>query len=104
MNIEAFFKTFKSEKRKDRSIDEDLFKFNEFKFDGYDIGVVSNLNKHNKYEVFLYVEANNDIISNLLYSEKDSSFDATSYFEELSALASTGNLEKIALRINSSNK
>ena len=78
-----------------------LFKNSEFSFDGYDIGVISNINNNNKYEVFLYVEANNDVISELLLKEFESSFDSTEYFEELSNLAQEGNLDKIALKINS---
>ena len=51
--------------------------------------------------MFLYVEANNDVISELLLKEFESSFDSTEYFEELSNLAQEGNLDKIALKINS---
>lgn len=69
-----------------------------------DIGIATNMNQYNKYEVYLYVEANNDIIFRLLYSEKDSHFDATNYYEELSSLASTGSLEMIASKINSYHK
>lgn len=102
MNVETFLKKYQKSNNVEKNIREDMFKFNEFKFDKYDIGVISNLNKNNKYEVYLYVEANNSVASNLLYIEKESSFDANNYFEELSALASEGNLEKIALKINSS--
>ena len=73
---------------------------NHFYFDGYDIGVISNINDNNKYEVFLYVEANNDVISELLLKEFESSFDSTEYFQELSSLAKEGNLDKISLKIN----
>lgn len=101
MNVETFLKTYQKNNNVEKNIREDMFKFNEFKFDEYDIGVISNLNKKNKYEIYLYVEANNSVASNLLYIEKENPFDATNYFEELSALASEGNLEKIALKINS---
>ena len=104
MNVDTFLKIYQKNNSIEKNTREDMFKFNEFKFDGYDIGVISNLNKKNKYEVYLYVEANNRVASNLLYIEKESPFDATNYFEELSALASEGSLEKIALKINSSKK
>lgn len=104
MKVETFLKKYQKSNNVEKNIREDMFKFNEFKFDKYDIGVISNLNKNNKYEVYLYVEANNSVASNLLYIEKESSFDANNYFEELSALASEGNLEKIALKINSSKR
>lgn len=104
MNVETFLKKYQKSNNVEKNIREDMFKFNEFKFDKYDIGVISNLNKNNKYEVYLYVEANNSVASNLLYIEKESSFDANNYFEKLSALASEGNLEKIALKINSSKR
>ena len=66
MEIETFFKKYKREKEKKTNNTENQFKNNEFNFRGYDIGVVSNINNNNKYEVFLYVEANNDVISELL--------------------------------------
>ena len=50
--------------------------------------------------MFLYVEANNDVISELLLKEFESSFDSTEYFQELSSLAKEGNLDKISLKIN----
>ena len=62
--------------------------------------MISNINDNNKYEVFLYVEANNDVISELLLKEFESSFDSTEYFQELSSLAKEGNLDKISLKIN----
>lgn len=102
MDIETFFKKYKREKEKKRNNTENQFKNNEFNFERYDIGVISNINNNNKYEVFLYVEANNDVISELLLKEFDNSFDSTEYFEELSNLAQEGNLDKIALKINSS--
>ena len=101
MEIETFFKKYKRVNEFSTNNTDELFKNNEFKFDRYDVGVVSNINNNNKYEVFLYVEANNDIISGLLLKEFDSSFDSTEYFEELSNLAQEGNLDKIDLKINS---
>ena len=101
MDIETFFKNYKRNNKNSTKNKDKLFKNSEFSFDGYDIGVISNINNNNKYEVFLYVEANNDVISELLLKEFDSSFDSTEYFEELSNLAQEGNLDKIALKINS---
>lgn len=99
MNIETFIKKYKKENDRKKSNKADLFKFNEYNFDGYDIGAISNLNDENKYEVFLYVEAKREIASSLLFKEFDSAIDSTAYFEELSALAKEGNLDKIALKI-----
>ncbi len=101
MDIETFFKNYKRDNKNSTKNNDKLFKNSEFSFDGYDIGVISNINNNNKYEVFLYVEANNDVISELLLKEFESSFDSTEYFEELSNLAQEGNLDKIALKINS---
>ena len=101
MEIETFFKKYKRVNEFSTNNTDELFKNNEFKFDRYDVGVLSNINNNNKYEVFLYVEANNDIISGLLLKEFDSSFDSTEYFEELSNLAQEGNLDKIDLKIKS---
>ena len=101
MDIETFFKNYKRDNKNSTKNKDKLFKNSEFSFDGYDIGVISNINNNNKYEVFLYVEANNDVISELLLKEFESSFDSTEYFEELSNLAQEGNLDKIALKINS---
>ena len=100
MDIETFFKNYKRDNKNSTKNKDKLFKNSEFSFDGYDIGVISNINNNNKYEVFLYVEANNDVISELLLKEFDSSFDSTEYFEELSNLAQEGNLDKISLKIN----
>lgn len=66
MDIEMFFKNYKKENKNSTKNKDKLFKNSEFNFDGYDIGVISNINDNNKYEVFLYVEANNDVISELL--------------------------------------
>ena len=66
MDIEMFFKNYKKENKNSTKNKDKLFKNSEFSFDGYDIGVISNINNNNKYEVFLYVEANNDVISELL--------------------------------------
>ena len=100
MDIEMFFKNYKKENKNSTKNKDKLFKNSEFNFDGYDIGVISNINDNNKYEVFLYVEANNDVISELLLKEFESSFDSTEYFQELSSLAKEGNLDKISLKIN----
>ena len=100
MDIEMFFKNYKKENKNSTKNKDKLFKNSEFNFNGYDIGVISNINNNNKYEVFLYVEANNDVISELLLKEFDSSFDSTEYFQELSSLAKEGNLDKISLKIN----
>ena len=100
MDIETFFKNYKRDNKNSTKNKDKLFKNSEFSFDGYDIGVISNINNNNKYEVFLYVEANNDVISELLLKEFDSSFDSTEYFQELSSLAKEGNLDKISLKIN----
>ncbi len=99
MNIETFIKKYKKENDRKKNDKADLFKFNEYNFDGYDIGAISNLNDENKYEVFLYVEANHDVVSSLLLKEFVSPIDSTEYFEELSSLAKEGNLDKIALKI-----
>lgn len=104
MNIEEFFREYKREFKSDLKNKDTLFKFNEYNFEKYDIGVISNINNDNKHEVFLYVEANNDVISGLLLKVFDSSFDSTEYFQELSDLAKEGNLSKIALKINSFEK
>lgn len=104
MNIEDFFREYKREFKNDLKNKDTLFKFNEYNFEKYDIGVISNINNDNKHEVFLYVEANNDVISGLLLKVFDSSFDSTEYFQELSDLAKEGNLSKIALKINSFEK
>lgn len=101
MDIKTFFIKYKREKENKINNTENQFKNNEFNFGRYDIGVISNINNNNKYEVFLYVEANNDVISELLLKEFNNSFDSTEYFEELSNLAQEGNLDKIALKINS---
>ena len=100
MDIETFFKNYKRDNKNSTKNKDKLFKNSEFNFDGYDIVVISNINDNNKYEVFLYVEANNDVISELLLKEFDSSFDSTEYFQELSSLAKEGNLDKISLKIN----
>ena len=100
MDIETFFKNYKRDNKNSTKNKDKLFKNSEFSFEGYDIGVISNINNNNKYEVFLYVEANNDVISELLLKEFDSSFDSTEYFQELSSLAKEGNLDKISLKIN----
>lgn len=104
MNIEEFFRKYKREIKSNKNNKDTLFKFNEFNFDEYDIGVISNINDNNKYEVFLYVETNNDVISELLLKEYDSSFESTEYFQELSSLAKEGNLDKVSLKINSFEK
>ena len=100
MDIKTFFKNYKRDNKGSTKNKDKLFKNSEFNFDGYDIGVISNINNNNKYEVFIYVEANNDVISELLLKEFDSSFDSTEYFQELSYLVKEGDLRKIALKIN----
>jgi len=62
MDIKTFFIKYKREKENKINNTENQFKNNEFNFGRYDIGVISNINNNNKYEVFLYVEANNDVI------------------------------------------
>ena len=104
MDIKTFFKNYKRDNKDSTKNKDKLFKNSEFNFDGYDIGVISNINNNNKYEVFIYVEANNDVISELLLKEFDSSFDSTEYFQELSYLVKEGDLRKIALKINSFEK
>jgi len=100
MNIENFLKKYKTENNRKKNNRADLFKFNEYNFDGYDVGTISNLNDDNKYEVFLYVEANHEVASSLLLKEFDSLIDSTAYFEELSSLAKEGNLDKISHKID----
>lgn len=78
---------------------EEHFKYNEYSFDNYDVGVIANQNRDDKYIVYLYVEANNDVISQLLLKEFSNPIDSTNYFNELSLLAKEGNLEKISLKI-----
>lgn len=101
MNIETFFKKYKKENNRKKSDNAEQFKFKEYKFDGYDVGAISNLNDDNKFEVFLYVEANHEVVSSLLLKEFESSINSVAYFEELSALAEEGNLDKISLKIDS---
>ena len=98
MNIDLFFNKFKKLKKENITVcdNEEHFKCNEYSFDNYDGGVIVNLNQEDKYIVYLYVEANNDVISHLLLKEFTNPIDATNYFNELSSLAEEGNLDKIA--------
>ena len=98
MNIDLFFNKFKKLKKENVTVcdNEEHFKCNEYSFDNYDVGVIVNLNQEDKYIVYLYVEANNDVISHLLLKEFTNTIDATNYFNELSSLAEEGNLDKIA--------
>lgn len=102
MNIDLFFNKYKDLKKENVTIcdNEEHFKYNEYSFDNYDIGVIANLNREDKYIVYLYVEANNDVISHLLFKEFTNPIDSTNYFNELSLLAKEGNLEKISLKIS----
>ena len=102
MNIEFFFNNFKNLKKENitECNNEEHFKYAEYSFENYDIGVIGNLNRDNKYIVYLYVEANNDVISHLLLREFTNPIDSTNYFNELSMLAKEGNLEKISLKIS----
>ena len=102
MNIDLFFKKFKKLKKENVTVcdNEEQFKCNEYSFDNYDVGVIVNLNQEDdKYIVYLYVEANNDVISHLLFKEFTNPIDSTNYFNELSLIAKEGNLEKIANKI-----
>ena len=101
MNIDLFFNKYKNLKKENVTVcnNEDHFKSNEYSFDNYDVGVIANLNRDDKYIVYLYVEANNDVISHLLFKEFTNPIDSTNYFNELSLIAKEGNLEKIANKI-----
>lgn len=101
MNIDLFFNKYKDLKKENVAVcdNEEHFKCNEYSFDNYDVGVIVNLNQEDKYIVYLYVEANNDVISQLLLKEFTNPIDATNYFNELSSLAEEGNLDKIANKI-----
>ena len=101
MNIDLFFNKFKKLKKENVTVcdNEEHFKCNEYSFDNYDVGVIVNLNQEDKYIVYLYVEANNDVISHLLFKEFTNPIDSTNYFNELSLIAKEGNLEKIANKI-----
>ena len=95
MNIDLFFNKYKDLKKENVTVcdNEELFKYNEYSFDNYDVGVIANQNRDDKYIVYLYVEANNDVISQLLLKEFSNPIDSTNYFNELSLLAKEGNLE-----------
>ena len=47
MDIETFFKNYKRDNKNSTKNNDKLFKNSEFSFDGYDIGVISNIHNNN---------------------------------------------------------
>ena len=102
MDIETFFEKYYKGRDEKLALceNEENFKAKEYSFENYDIGVVSNLKRADKYIVYLYVEAKNDVISHILFKEFKNPLDSTNYFNELSTLAEEGDLDKIAVKMS----
>lgn len=60
--------------------------------ENYTIGSISYILSDNKYEIYLYVIKDNEVISNLLYKIIDNELESKKYFEELKSIVQKDDL------------
>ena len=79
---------------------KEIYLYQEFNFDNFDTGVIINEISTDKFEVYLYIEKEGNVVSRLFLKIFDNLDDSKKYYTELLNYAKLGNLDKIKEKLD----
>ena len=82
---------------------KEIYLYQEFNFESFDTGVIINEIGTDKFEVYLYIEKDGNVVSRLFLKTFDDLDNSKKYYTKLLDVAKSGNLDKIKEKLSIQN-
>ena len=104
MDIDKIMKDLKEYSQDSiNSSSKEIYLYQEFNFENFDTGVIINEIETDKFEVYLYIEKDGNVVSRLFLKTFDNLDNSKKYYTKLLDVAKSGNLDKIKEKLSIQN-